>query len=67
MRILTTKKMNKNQVIDSIQDMPDEFSVDDLIERFIVLRKIEEGRDQSKEGKFYTEEEAKKKLQRWLK
>lgn len=59
--------MKKTQLIESIQDMPEEFSVDELMERLIVLQKIEEGQQQIQAGKFYTEEEAKKKLEKWLK
>ncbi|MDX2304120.1 MAG: hypothetical protein NW226_15045 [Microscillaceae bacterium] len=59
--------MKKTEILDTIQQMPDEISVDELIERLIVLQKIEEGQRQSQEGKFYTEEEAKLKLNKWLK
>ncbi len=59
--------MKKTQLIENIQDMPEEFSVDELMERLIVLQKIEEGQQQIQDGKFYTEEEAKKKLKKWLK
>jgi predicted transcriptional regulator len=47
--------------------MPEEFSVDELIERVMVLHKIEEGQRQAQAGKVYTEEEAKQKLEKWLK
>ena len=59
--------MKKAQLIETIEDLPEEFSVDDLIERLIILQKIEEGRKQIQEGQFYTEEEAKKKMEKWLK
>jgi predicted transcriptional regulator len=59
--------MKKIQILETIQDMPEEFSIDDLIERLMILQKIEEGQEQIKAGKFYTEEEAKKKLGKWLK
>ena len=39
--------LRKQQVIESIQQLPDQFSVDDLIERVIVLQKIERGLMQS--------------------
>lgn len=59
--------MKKTQILETLQDMPDEFSVDDLIERLLILQKIEEGQRQIKEGKSYSEEEAKKKMEKWLK
>jgi hypothetical protein len=59
--------MKKTQLLETIQDMPEEFSVDELMERLMILQKIEEGQQQIQAGQFYTEEEAKKKLEKWLK
>ena len=53
--------------METIQDMPEEFSVDELIERLLVLQKIEEGQRQIEAGQSFTEDEAKKKLEKWLK
>ncbi|TZF82105.1 hypothetical protein FW774_15545 [Pedobacter sp. BS3] len=55
--------MKKSQVLETIQDLPDEFSIEDLIERFIVLQKIDVGIQQADDNKIYTEEKAKKKLE----
>lgn len=60
-------RLKKTQLLETIQNMPDEFSVDDLIERLLILQKIEEGQRQIKDGKNYTEEEAKRKMEKWLK
>jgi hypothetical protein len=57
----------KKQVMKTIKDMPDEFSVDDAIEKLIVLNKIEKARKEIKDGKGLTTAQAKKKLQKWLK
>ena len=59
--------MKKTQLLETIQDMPEEFSVDELMEKLLILQKIEEGQEQIKSGQFYTEEEAKQKLGKWLK
>lgn len=59
--------MKKAQLLETIQDMPEEFPVDDLIERLMILQKIEEGQKQIQAGQSYTEEEARKKLEKWLK
>jgi hypothetical protein len=58
--------MKKSAVLDSISKLPDEFSIDEIIERLIVIEKIEKGRTQIKEGKINSEEEAKEKLHKWL-
>ena len=58
--------MRKAVVIESISELPDEFSIDEVIERLIIVEKIEKGRQQVKEGKVNIEEQAKAKLSKWL-
>ncbi len=58
--------MKKTQLLETIQRMPEDISIDDLIERLIVLKKIEEGQRQVAAGETMTEEEAKRKLDKWL-
>lgn len=58
--------MRKSTVIDSISNHPDEFSIEEIIERLIIIEKIDKGKLQVKEGKINTEEEARKKLNKWL-
>jgi len=60
--------ISKKQVIESIQAMPeDEFvDVDVLLERIMLLNKIEAGEKNIVEGKTFTTEEAKEKLSKWL-
>lgn len=59
--------MRRAEVIHTIQEMPDEFSAEELIERILLLQKIEEGLDQVKEDNVLSEEEAAKRLEKWLK
>lgn len=58
--------MRKSIVIESINELPDEFSIEEIIERLIIIEKIEKGRQQVKDGKVNTEEQAKAKLSKWL-
>lgn len=58
--------MNKEKLIKTIQDLPDNFSIDDILDRILLLQKIETGLDQSKEGQTKSTEEAKEKLKKWL-
>lgn len=58
--------MRKSTVIEVISKLPEDVSVDEIIERLIVLEKIERGQQEVKEGKVNTEEEAKAKLAKWL-
>lgn len=59
--------MKKTEIIETLKDMPDEFSADDLIERIVLLQKIDAGLSQVKEDKVYSEKEAEQKLDKWLK
>ena len=58
--------MTKSQLIDTIKSLPEEFSMEDIIERFIVMEKIEKGLKDSKSGKVTKDEEVEKKLSKWL-
>ena len=59
--------MNKQAAIDSIKDMPQDFELDELIERLLVLDKIEKGRKDIQKGNTFSHGEAKGKLDKWLK
>lgn len=58
--------MTKEQVIFSLQDLPDSFEPEQLIERIIALQKMEEGLAQVQRGETVTVEEAKARLAKWL-
>lgn len=58
--------MRKTTVIESINNLPDEFSIDEIIERLIIIEKIEKGRQDVRDGKVNTEEQARAKLNKWL-
>ena len=57
--------ITKEQVINSINSMPDSVSVDDIIDNIILLAKIDIGLEQSANGQVLTEEELDKKLSKW--
>lgn len=59
--------LTKEIVIKSINNLPDKFSIDDLLERLIILQKIETGLEQSKTGQTFSTEEVKERLKKWLK
>jgi predicted transcriptional regulator len=58
--------MTKEQVLSSLQELPDSFEPELLIERIIALQKLEEGLEQIKRGEVVTVEEAKSRLSKWL-
>ena len=59
--------LTKEKVLKTINDLPDTFSADEIIERIILLQKIEKGLEQSAKGQTNSTAEAKKKLKKWLK
>jgi len=59
--------LTKEKVLQSIQDLPNEFSLDEIVEKLILLEKIEIGLQQVKQGKVVSHEIAKQKLKKWLK
>lgn len=58
--------MKKAVLTETIDQLPEEFALDELIERLILLDKIEKSRQQVREGKTHTTEEARQKLSKWL-
>ena len=57
--------LTKSQVINSIKKMPDHFSIDDLMDKLILLQKIGIGLEQSEKGEVYSTREAKEMLKKW--
>lgn len=51
----------------SIKDLPDSFSIDELLDRVIFLQKVESGLSQSDKGQTISTKEAKLRLKKWLK
>jgi hypothetical protein len=59
--------LTKEKVISSLNHLPATFSMDELIDKLILLQKIETGLEQSKSGEVFSTEEAKEMLKQWSK
>ncbi len=59
--------LTKDQVINSLKEMPTQFSIDELMDKLILLQKIEIGLEQSKQGDVYSSQEAREMLKQWSK
>lgn len=59
--------MKKTSVISILNDLPKEFSLDELLERLLVIEKIDKGLREVKEGKTVSHSKAKKEIEKWLK
>jgi hypothetical protein len=58
--------LSKKVVLKTIEELPDEFSVNDLFDRIVLLQKIQQASQEIKEGKGVTTDEAKEQLKKWL-
>ena len=59
--------LTKTSVIMTISTFPDNFTLDELIDKLIFMDKVERGLEQSLANNVLSEEEAKKRLSKWLK
>lgn len=59
--------LSKSNVIKTISKFPDHFSVDDLVDKMILLDKIEKGMQQADNNQTISDEELNKKIEEWLK
>lgn len=59
--------ITKEKLIQTIEDLPEKFSFDDILDRIILLQKVEIGIEQSENGQINTTDQAKDKLKKWLK
>jgi hypothetical protein len=60
--MLTKEKVNR-----TIQNLPDSFTIDQLIEQLIFVEKVEEGLHQSKMGQVVSNEDVKIMIDKWSK
>jgi predicted transcriptional regulator len=58
--------LDKKKVLKSIRSMPDKFSVDEIVDRVLVLNAIKEGMADVKAGRTVSLEEAKERMAQWL-
>jgi len=57
--------LTKNSVRQSIDNLPDSFTIDELIEQLIFVEKVEEGIKQSNEGKTISNDDVKSMIEKW--
>ncbi len=59
--------LTKDSVKELIEHMPETFSVDDLVERVLLLQKIELAQKEIENGEGLGWEDVKKEMNEWLK
>lgn len=58
--------LDKEKIIDSLRDLPEKTTIEEAMERLYVMAKIEKGIKQADEGQHISHEEAKEKMEKWL-
>ncbi len=59
--------LTKEKVRKTIDRLPENFTVDQVVEELILLNKIEEGLNDIEQGRVFTTNQVKKELKTWLK
>ena len=59
--------ITKDKAIEAIKSLPDEFSIEELMDRLILLNKIETGIRQAESGETFTSDQAKRMVKEWSK
>ena len=59
--------LTKDRLRQSINKLPDTFTIDELIDQLIFIEKVEEGLEQSKERKVLSNENVKEIIEKWSK
>ncbi|MGY6743829.1 MAG: hypothetical protein ACXIUQ_13910 [Cecembia sp.] len=62
----TIPMLTKSQVKKQLDNLPEEFSLDELVEQLIFIQKVEKGLKDSDENKIITETELDKKIEKWF-
>jgi hypothetical protein len=58
--------LTKLKLLKTINDLPDNFTFDELLDRLMLLQKVEIGIEQSKNGQIKSNDQAKETLKKWL-
>ncbi len=59
--------MTKDKVLEAIREMPQEFDLEELIERLIIIDKVQKGMKELDEGKTVSHDQAKNIIKSWQK
>ena len=59
--------MQKSTILNTLNDLPNKFNLDEFLERLIVIEKINEGMEEAKAGKTVSHDKVKKMAAKWHK
>jgi len=58
--------ITKERLQKEIEKFPERFTIDELIEKLILIEKIQEGEKQSEKGEIISEKELDKEIEKWF-
>lgn len=58
--------LTKQKIAETLADLPEEISLEELIERFIIIDKIETARAQIQNGDYIADEDLDKEIEKWF-
>lgn len=59
--------LTKTQIIETLSNLPENLTIDQLIDHLVVVEKIQKGLEDSANGRVYSKIQAEDKLKKWLK
>jgi hypothetical protein len=59
--------ITKTQLINTLDKLPENLTIDQVIDHLIFVEKVQKGLSDSENGLINTKEEARQKLNKWLK
>jgi len=57
----------KEKLIKAVEDLPDDASIEDVMDRLLFLAKVEKGLEQADKGLTISHNDVKEKMSKWLK
>ena len=58
--------MTKTKVLQAIKQLPENFSIDEMVDKMILIEKIEIGLAQSERGEVISDESLDKEISKWF-
>ena len=59
--------LTKTHLLSTFDKLPENLTIDQVIDHIIFVEKVQKGLEDSESGRVYTSEEARKRLNKWLK
>lgn len=57
--------MKREKAIETVKELPQEFELDELIERLVLVEKVEKGLQQIDQGKIISHDQVKETIKKW--